>query len=78
MVWEGVRCNAPLAHLGHGVEFHHDLAAVWGGKGDLDNCLAICIPCHRTITRTRDVPAVAKVDRVRRKHLGLRRKRRFR
>lgn len=66
---EGQRCNAPL---GYGVQFDHVIADGIGGEPILDNCAAVCMSCHRWKTSHRDTPLVAKVKRVRDKHLGIR------
>lgn len=42
-----------------------------GGAGDLDNCCCLCIGCHRVKTGSRDIPAMAKVKRIRAKLQGL-------
>ena len=62
----GQRCNAPL---GYGVEFHHDTEAEYGGDNSLGNCLAVCLPCHRYVTRE-FVRGLRKADRARDKHSG--------
>jgi 5-methylcytosine-specific restriction endonuclease McrA len=66
---EGQRCNVPL---GYGVEFDHIIADGLGGEPTLENCAAVCIKCHRWKSSKRDTPLVAKVKRVRDRHLGIR------
>lgn len=60
------RCRMPL---GKGVEFHHELPAEFGGDNSLANCLAICILCHRFVTKI-DIRNIRKSDRVRDKNSG--------
>ena len=63
---KGHRCNASL---GKGVEFHHELEAEFGGDNSLENCLAICISCHRFVSKI-GIRAIRKSDRVRDKASG--------
>lgn len=62
------RCCAPLAK---GVEFDHFILASEGGEDTLENCRAVCIPCHNWKTANVDTPKAAKIKRVRDKHLGI-------
>jgi 5-methylcytosine-specific restriction protein A len=65
----GQRCNAPLSK---GVDFdHYPIRAADGGPGTLENCLAICLTCHRHKTRTFDIPNAAKGKRVSDRHTGV-------
>lgn len=63
---EGQRCYVPL---NKGVEFDHALEAELGGDNSLDNCMAICIPCHRWKT-AKGIREIRKADRVRDKNDG--------
>lgn len=66
----GQRCNAKLSY---GVEFdHYPIRAADGGGNDLENCVAVCLKCHRWKTIAFDVPQVAKAKRVEEKRWGLR------
>jgi len=62
----GQRCNGSL---GRGVEFHHELEAEFGGDNSRANCRAVCIPCHRFVTKI-GIREIRKSDRVRDKHDG--------
>jgi len=58
----GVRCNANLAY---GVEYDHfPVRAADGGSGELSNCAAVCIRCHRWKTAKVDIPQIAKSKRL--------------
>ena len=65
----GQRCNAPLSK---GVDFdHYPIRAADGGPGSLENCVAVCLVCHRHKTRTFDIPNAAKGKRVSDRHSGV-------
>ena len=66
-------CGVPLTPA-TGVEFHHDLECTYGGNNDISNCVVLCGNCHSNITIAR-VSVIAKSNRVRAKHLGLRNRR---
>ena len=69
----GQRCNAPLSY---GVEFdHYPIRAVDGGGNGLENCVAVCIRCHRWKTHKIDLPQIAKSKRVADKFNGIARTR---
>ncbi len=57
---EGQRCNSPL---GAGVEFDHVDLDANSRDASLENCAAVCIPCHRFKTAHRDIPLAAKTLR---------------
>lgn len=62
------RCNAPL---GKGRQHDHILACSNGGDNSLENCAAICIPCHAFKTAKIDIPRAAKTQRIADKHSGV-------
>ena len=62
------RCNA---ELGSGVEYDHIVRASDGGDSTLDNCAAVCLPCHRFKTAKFDVPQAAKTKRMSDKNNGV-------
>ena len=58
------------------VEFHHDKECTYGGDAKLDNCVPLCKNCHKAITK-KQAPVIAKSNRIRAKHLGIKRKSSF-
>ena len=56
-------------------EYHHDLECTYGGAAGAENCLVLCKTCHRLITRQRTAD-IAKSNRVRDRHLGIKRPKR--
>jgi 5-methylcytosine-specific restriction enzyme A len=67
-VWDGVRCNAPFAD--RTPHYHHIIEAYLGGRATLDNCMVVCIPCHKLITKKR-APVLEKVERILEKKAGI-------
>lgn len=67
----GARCNATLSH---GVEFDHIILEANSHDDSLENCAAVCIPCHKFKTAKHDTPLAAKTLRQQDKNLGIRRK----
>ena len=67
---KGKRCNADL---NKGCEFDHIVRCETAKDGDntLENCAAVCIPCHRKKTSFYDVPQAAKTKRMRNKATGI-------
>lgn len=54
-------------------EYQHVIPAALGGPATLDNCLCLCPPCHRYITKTEDLPRIVKAKALEEKRAGLRR-----
>lgn len=68
----GGHCQTCTAKLFTGnIEYHHDQECTFGGKADLQNCVVLCRACHSEITR-RQAKVIAKSNRVRARHLGIR------
>lgn len=57
-------------------EFDHETPLILGGKNRESNIQLLCHECHRTKTKL-DVKLKAKVSRVRKKHLGIRKRSTF-
>jgi 5-methylcytosine-specific restriction protein A len=66
------RCTAKL-FPGH-YDYDHDKPDAFGGEPTLSNCVVLCDNCHSKKTATEDVPAIAKSNRMRARHAGIRRK----
>lgn len=64
---EGQRCNCSLSL---GVQFDHNVPDQLGGDNSLENCMAICVQCHRFKTRN-DVKQIAKSKRQADKRFGI-------
>jgi hypothetical protein len=77
---EGVpRCEKCTARLMPG-KFHYDHINpdAFSHDGSLGNCQVLCVACHDKKTGGRDVPAIAKSNRVRLRHAGIRKDRTIR
>jgi len=70
--WGEGRCPFPL--VGGGVEYHHVRDSYWGGDNSLENCSAICIGCHRQLTK-KDRPRKDKARRQGDRHKGVKKRR---
>lgn len=68
-------CTLPIPP-GKGWDIDHIIPLAIGGPDTTDNMQILCRPCHGVKTTKRDVPAIAKVERMRAKHLGAVRSRR--
>ena len=55
---------------GNGPEYDHIVPDAIGGGDDLGNCRVLCIPCHGVKTTKTDIPAIARVKRLKAKHIG--------
>lgn len=65
----GIRCDAPIGS-GRPVEFDHVLQDWMGGDASLENCEALCPPCHRVKTAA-DAARRAKAKRQFDHHNGI-------
>lgn len=54
------------------INYDHVIPDAMGGEPTVDNCAVLCKACHDDKTHRRDVPAIAKVKRIRAKHIGAR------
>ena len=61
-------CTAPL--LPGRFQYDHRLPVAMGGASSLDNCEVLCSACHGAKTCERDIPTIAKSNRVRNKFIG--------
>ena|SRR5579859_911304 len=51
--------------------YDHDIPDGLGGDPTLENCVVLCIACHKDKTTKRDVPTIAKAKRIADKHIGI-------
>ena len=74
----GGRCEScgGILRPGH-FDYDHDKPAAFGGTATLDNCRVLCDECHGKKTYGRDIPAIAKSNRIRKREAGIKRKSRF-
>lgn len=63
-------CTAKL-FPGH-YDYHHAKECVFAGSNELSNCVVACDNCNGKITKER-APVIAKSNRVRNSHLGIKR-----
>jgi len=56
-------------------EYDHRIPCGLGGDNSLENCVCVCVKCHRVKTSTKDVPAISKAVRLKEKQAGARTKR---
>ena len=70
----GGQCECCTARLFVGkYDFHHVKEDTFGGEPTLENCKVLCTVCHDKITGAR-AAVIAKSNRIRAKHLGIKRK----
>ena len=62
-------CTLPIAP-GKGWDIDHIIPLALGGSDTPDNLQILCRICHSTKTAKHDVPAIAKTERIRARHLG--------
>lgn len=67
----GGRCEECTAKLFPGkFQYDHIVPDALGGEPTLENCKVLCSNCHGAKTARRDVPMVAKSNRVKARHIG--------
>jgi 5-methylcytosine-specific restriction protein A len=77
------QCQSCPAHQGrcgislHGKVGHYDhiIAETFSHDSSLGNCQLLCVNCHDRKTAKQDIPAIAKSNRIRVRHAGIRRPR---
>ena len=64
-------CEKCTAELYTG-KFHydHDNPNAMTGEPTLENCVVLCLACHKVKTTTVDVPRIAKAKRNEARHIG--------
>src|ERR1051326_9126025 len=73
---EGENCSARRT-IGK-YHYDHNIPNAPGGEPTLDNCVVLCIACHREKTSSRDVPVIAKTKRIRDRQQGIKKPRSIR
>lgn len=73
---ENRKCGARLT-VGKFQYDHNDPDGLMG-EPTLENCVVLCLQCHKDKTATLDIPRIARAKRRERKHLGIRPKSTFR
>ena len=69
----GERCNVKLT-LGK-YHYDHDIPDALGGEPIIENCVCLCVACHRDKTSTKDIPAIAKTKRIQDRQKGIKKPR---
>jgi 5-methylcytosine-specific restriction endonuclease McrA len=68
------RCEKCTAQLYPGkYRYDHVVPDTFGGAPTLENCQVICIACDSEKTYGKDIPAIAKNNRMRERNLGIKR-----
>lgn len=60
------------------IRYDHANPDALGGEPTLENCAVLCKSCHRAKTSEKDIPAIAKSNRIRRRHIGIKKPTSFR
>jgi 5-methylcytosine-specific restriction endonuclease McrA len=58
--------------------YDHRNPSEFSGDASLENCQCLCVGCHGAKTVKRDIPAIAKSNRIRTRHAGIRKDRKIR
>lgn len=66
----GERCPVKL-RVGR-FHYDHDIPDALGGEPTLENCVVLCLACHKEKTGSRDIPAIAKTKRIQDREIGIR------
>lgn len=73
------QCERCTARLYPGkYRYNHRIPDALGGDPTLENCELLCLACDTPQTYGKDIPAIAKSKRVRRKHAGIKKPRSIR
>jgi 5-methylcytosine-specific restriction protein A len=63
-------CTTPLG--GKVPHYDHIIAEAFSHDNSLGNCALLCVECHDRKTNGQDIPAIAKSNRIRVRHAGIR------
>lgn len=67
----GVRCGADMTRTG--VHYDHINPDAHSKDNSLENCAAVCPPCHRYKTKKHDKPSINKGKRQKDRNIGIKR-----
>lgn len=71
----GGHCEQCTAPIRYGAQYDHIVPDALGGEPTLENCMVLCVTCHRSKTTGEDVPRIAKSKRVKGNHINARERR---
>ena len=71
------KCEACGCLLRGRFDYDHDKPAAFNGRATVGNCRVLCVGCHSRKTFGRDIPAIAKSNRIRAKEAGIKRQSKF-
>lgn len=72
----GGRCEHCTALLGGKVgHYDHVNPEAFSHDASLENCQLLCVECHDAKTNGTDKPAIAKSNRIRTRHVGIKKER---
>lgn len=73
------RCERCTAMLVAGkIRYNHRIPDYFGGPNTLENCEVLCLACDSPQTYGKDIPAIAKSRRIRKREAGIRKPRSIR
>lgn len=70
------RCTSIL--IAGKIRYNHRIPDALGGEPTLQNCEVLCLSCDSVQTYTKDIPAIAKSKRIRKREAGVRKDRTIR
>lgn len=70
---ENSTCGIALPAGWGGIHFDHRIPWAISRDSSLDNCQCLCFQCHGEKSATRDVPTIAKVQRIADERIGIKR-----
>ncbi len=70
-------CQTGIRLMPHDIFYDHIIPDALGGEPTLENCQVLCRAHHDAKTRKRDIPAIAKTNRIRKHRAGIRKPSKF-
>jgi 5-methylcytosine-specific restriction protein A len=65
------QCGCRISLHGKMPHYDHIMPETFSHSADLANCQVLCVPCHDNKTNKHDKPAIAKSNRIRARHAGI-------